>query len=249
MATFREDRDMAREILTLALHSDDDRRSGPPHVSQLVQCLRKSWNQRRGTSHAALTEKEMATFLTGKGHHALIQALPLHADYQIEVPFVDKSIPMQGTKDGVLYIQSQGVRRVVEIKSTRSSSNKTPDDLAHYVEQLAAYCLNENTPYGTLIVLHLLGDWKDHKPSQLKVWHITFDEKDLELWSRELRRRASILLSDVEPAIGEHQTWECGYCPFSVTKGGRCAGGRGRDYGFFALYEGRDADYTSVGES
>jgi hypothetical protein len=239
VARYSEEPEIASLLLRMAAQARfKDRTSGPPHVTDLVYCLRKGWANRNGLPKPRLTESEQATMLVGEAHHVILQSLNINEEMQVEVPFTDLRIPMQGTVDGKLpVVLYNDERAVLEIKSTRSSSNKTPEELEHYTEQLASYCYANDLTLGILAILHILGDYKDHKPSRLKVWVIRFTKQELEAWGRELKRRSAVVSGVVEPAIGDHYTWECTYCGFSKAKGGYCPGGIGRTFGWFSMEE------------
>lgn len=236
MTTFTEAPVLAAQIIELANKATyKDRYHGPPHVTDLTGCLRKAWARRRGVKGQPMTEDEQTMLLTGHAHHMLIQAAKAEGpgEWEVEKELRDDTIPVQGTVDVVMRQGSEVVP--LEIKTTRASAKKGPDNWQHYIEQIASYCLLVGANQAYLGILHLLGDYSGAKLPKWRMWKILFTLPELEAWRNELQRRARILAQPGLPALDEHQTWECGYCPLLVTRGGFCEGGDGRDQVFFPM--------------
>src|SRR6266542_4916392 len=167
----------ANELLLRAqeyLDTKEPREQGPNiiHVSDIVQCRRKSWMERRLESYPVTppSPKNLATLLLGTAHHLVLKA------GRPEVPVRFKF--SNGT-DLVGHIDAVNCPydSPVEFKTTRSSSNKKIGDMQHYLEQIATYVLlYHGEPGGQLFVWHVLGDWKGSKLAELIAWEIGFSE-------------------------------------------------------------------------
>lgn len=205
-----------------------DRTSGPPHVTDLVGCLRKAWLKRRGMKTPALDTEDHATLLAGHGHHAILENARF-PEMQTEVHLQDDTIPVQGSAD-LIFVDDlyDPVPATGEIKTTRASAKKSIADIPHYIEQVASYCVIRRVNRAVVFILHLFGDYTGAKRSQFKAWRLYFSDDELQDWYLELKRRSAILLGDELPGLTEHAAWECGYCPFFVKNGGECEGGPGR---------------------
>src|SRR3990167_9563834 len=192
------------------------------HVSDLIYCLRKAWVLRRlGQDRAAVLgetpDEQALVFIIGHSHEALFTKPQLPGG-----PAERDGIT--GTTDCFWWWDGL----VGEWKSTRASAKKTPEEMQHYLAQVAAYCAITETTEARLAILHIMGDYWHHTqegreegrgPSaMLRIWNLRFTQEELDaFWAERLERRDRLHLeemppleSDVSPSWDE---WECGYCP------------------------------------
>ncbi len=219
MVIVNENPTRAAAILESAEKYLDSERAPGWHVSDLVNCLRKSWiRKNRPDLWVPDSPEDRAVFLLGKSQHTLLQAAGSGAEMRciLNLP----SGLVYGTMD--LYIP--GVIPVTEIKTTRSNDLKEPAfGMPQYIEQLASYCLAAEETTGTLAVWYIFA-----MPPVLRVWDIQFSAPELDAFRAELDYRLHLVSqSDIMPPIGEHRRGECRTCPY-LKKGceGDADGGR-----------------------
>ena len=200
-------------------------RADGTHVSELLQCIRKSY-ARRHDMVMPLGPTETLLFATGRA----IQ------DYITASPAVDAERPI--TVDGVHgtpdYHDEDDL--IWEIKATYASAARDVLDTPHYFDQLASYCAMEGKTKAYLAVFYINGYYnfqrktphpnsQPHERSVLKVFEVQFEPEELmDAWSRALRRRDILenATSFESIPVELHYTWECDYCPLykDVCEGG-----------------------------
>ena len=200
------------------------------HQSDLTSCLRKSWLRMQSGASPDIADTadlgQLLTYLVGHGYHALLE----EGDTEVKTKLWLGGGNIHCTIDYVPH--DDPIPH--EVKSTRYSSEKSLDDMGQYLDQLAVYCLARGSTRGRLIVLHLNGNYKESRQPVLRVWDIEFTREELGRYWSELDYRQRILQAPTIPAIGNHYTWECDYCPFGPKVGtGQCPGGKGRSTSFF----------------
>jgi len=149
----------------------------------------------------------MLFWLVGRGYHAVLE------DYKhpSEVALVRDDLA--GTPDQVVLVNGQVVP--VEIKSTRQSVNKNILENFWWLITLKAYCYLCSTTLGRLIVLNIVGDWKDITP-RLRVFDFRFTPEEVqENWDWLLARK-QLYLSSLEkqtlPPLEKTPAWMCKSC-------------------------------------
>jgi hypothetical protein len=216
--------------------NQSDRLHGPPHVTDLTGCLRKAWYYRHHQAREGMDLQGKSRVLLGHTVHRLLEMADVK-DIKTEQYLFDSAIPIQGTADALGRAEwHDGLwQTVYEFKTTEASSKHGPEKWPQYVEQVAGYCLMADADRGRLYPWHLRGDYKDVR-TLFTAWDLEFTPSELRAWREELMRRADLVLTtSAPPPIGEHQTWECDYCPFHMKKGGPCLGGKGRVASFIPL--------------
>jgi CRISPR/Cas system-associated exonuclease Cas4 (RecB family) len=210
------------------------------HVSDLIYCRRKSWYRRQARAQGFEGEEydtdTLVMFLLGHGYHALLEQgieerkVILHFG-----PFAannNRGLEVHGTIDGE--VRPDGSPH--EFKTTRYSSNKSIEEMIHYVEQVATYALGLDMTHAQLSIIFINGSYNKGgtgmKPT-IKTLDLDFTEAEMAAWYLELDRRIDALLQPTPPPLPCHRTWECQYCPFSWKKGGPCEGGPGEQRHWF----------------
>ena len=196
------------------------------HISDLIYCLRKSWYRRQKYVEPALPPQIKLKLLLGEGLGTLLENGVPEVRAALRTPYGE----LHGTID---LVQLHEGTVVCELKETRSSSNKSPIDMPHYVEQIGSYCVLLETTRARLFSAHLLGDYRQAKDPVMKCWDIEFSPQELAAWERELvARMAAVTQPAIPPATDQHYPWECKDCAFNIQNGGECPTGTGRG-GFF----------------
>ena len=229
-----ENQPLAERIIRDAEERRTSRNPRAPgiHASNLVYCLRQGWLNRRygleGKEPDVLSSETLTMFLTGHGYHALLEEGNTEVEVQLHLP------NGQSITCTIDYLLPNDITPW-EVKSTRYSSAKSPEDIAQYVDQLGIYCLAQRSRRGVLVVLHLNGDYRENRGSVLKVWEVEFSNEELVGWALELQRRYDILVDDsqIPDEDFEHYDWECKYCQYGPKGTNVCPGGIGRLTPFF----------------
>jgi hypothetical protein len=208
------------------------------HVSDLIYCRRKSWYRRQARAKTGVGEEydtdTLVMFLLGHGYHALLEQGEEERKVVLELRYSEHVwIAVHGTIDGE--VREDGSPH--EFKTTRYSSNKSIEEMIHYVEQVASYALGRGTNHAQLSVIFINGSYNKGgtgmKPT-IKTFDLDFTDQELREWRLEQTRRAVQLLSPDPPELPCHRTWECGYCPFNQKVGGPCPAGPGLQRHWFA---------------
>lgn len=199
------------------------------HVSDITLCARKSWLARNGRP-ARYDADTRLLFLTGAGHHAIVQAVAgaagsFSAEVEIPVRYVAPGVVIHGTVDLLLTELDTPDEIVCEIKTTRSSAAKLIEHSPHYLEQIACYCVALGATRARLYVLHLMGDYRARRTPILNAWDVEFSPDELARWEHEMVRRYRLITGSEPPSPYEAYAWECGYCPHAIAHGGACPGG------------------------
>ena len=186
------------------------------HVSDLLYCLRRSFFEKLGEEAEGDTKGNL-TMMLGEAFQAWLLPGVEGAAFRVTYEGV------VCTPDGIAVLES-GERVPLEIKSTRTSSNKIPGyaysgaTLNHYVDQVATYCLSLGVTSGRIAVLYMSGDYRANRDATLVVYAVAFSQEELERWARIISHRQALLLSAMQtgepPPIDEHLPWACGYCPY-----------------------------------
>lgn len=209
------------------------------HVSDLIYCRRKAFYRKMARLASLKTGVPMpdeydtdtlVMFMLGHGYHALLEQGIDERKVVIPTPYA----LVHGTIDGE--VRPDGSPH--EFKTTRASSNKPIQEVQHYIEQVASYCLGLGTDHAQLTVIYINGGYNKNgsgmKPTG-KTFDLEFTTQELLNWQRELEHRAYDLVSGRIPSLPCHRTWECGYCPFNQKVGGPCPGGPGEQRHWFQL--------------
>ncbi len=171
------------------------------HITDLIYCLRKAYF--RKILNIPPTEEQVLYYATGLFYHNLFEENLREIEIELD--------GITGTLDCIGFIDDTTIP--VEIKTTRISSNKDILDMKHWLIQLKGYAKLIGSSRARLIVLHLVGDWKNPSP-QLLCYDFEFTREEIdENWSWLISRRDILLdaldkgiLPSIETRFAE---WEC----------------------------------------
>ena len=192
----------------LGLIAEDMKLDKPlPHVTELIYCLTKAWNDR--FDPVPLTPKEICLFSIGVKLGEVL--LSPHAQ------------EVEGVLDGIHYsvdfmTDDGGTKEtevIGELKSTRMSMKKHPDDFPMgYRKQLLAYmkgadCLE--AVYGVMYVI----------PAEFKMWEVLATQEEVDenwVWLQERKETYMSYVADkVRPIpYAYNEDWECKNCRYEL---------------------------------
>jgi len=230
------------------------------HVSDLLYCLRKAWLKKQA-GMAGEEDVDDDLLLTWAGGLMFEDIVQPGGDKQVRLaycfhcrtvanppttlpdePEADKCTIcgkrwMVGTIDYVL----NGIP--YEVKQTRKSRRRGPEDAPWWVEQLMSYLLmlkrghRTDSNWGGIVANWLMGDYGSRKKgeiprpprSALDAFQVVFEEGFEDEWETELSRRKSILegpdlpalngMAGLEDARSPAYHWECSSCPVGYAAG------------------------------
>lgn len=228
------------------------------HASDLFYCLRKAWWKRLHLDEEDETHVDLLlTWMLGLLFEDLVtEGEPQKASaYCWQCGVVNRILGTPPGKREVETCPECGERWLIftpdyivdgvvhEVKQTRKSRRRGPQDAPWWIDQLRTYFAFARvagwspSPYARLVACWLMGDYgsrrKGEKPrppnAALDAFKVVFKPETLEPWMVELRRRARITEgTDVPPLTGmgggDEQSpayeWECPSCPMG--KAGEC---------------------------
>lgn len=198
-------------ILTL-MHEDmkDPSRSAQiPSVSGLIKCLTKYYydNNSNAAKTAVPSRRLLMLFATGLGLESqLLRGRQFNQVLQV---------------DGIWghYDHLQDGDLLFELKSTRISSKRPPEDLP-YDKQIKSYFKMTGARKLYLTVLHLMGGYQPPFPD-LVVWDVEFDDKEVEDHWNWMKERRDVYAAAVEAGVAPKQftyndEYECEECPYKA---------------------------------
>ena len=227
------------------------------HASDLFYCLRKAHATRRLSESQLMevSDDTLLTWLEGLMFEDLVSTGEKQkaAAYCFHCRTVSRIVPpvsgpadvepincsacgkpwLMFTPD---YIDAQGI--IHEVKQTRKSQRRGPEDAPWWIEQLATYLLFgrlagwTTLPYARLVTNWIMGDYGNKKKgtrprppqSMLDSYLVIFREGFEARWESELLRRMAVVLNDEQPPLtgmgeaagGSPRTpvysWECATC-------------------------------------
>lgn len=195
-----EDPQLADKLLELI--EADMRKDKPlPHVTELIYCLTRSYNDR--FDHIPLSPKEVTLFSIG---------------VNLEKTFL-KGLRQQerGECEGIHFSMDFLTvdERLGELKTTRMAPGKNPKDFpTTWNKQLLAYMYTQQTLEAVYAVVHLLAP-------VFKVWEVAALQGEVHenwIW---LQARRVVYLDHVERKVRptpfeHHEGWECKNCRYKL---------------------------------
>lgn len=170
------------------------------HVSDALYCSRLAYFRKMGYEEE-YSESLETLFITGKGHHAIMEILP-RKEVRVE-------------KDGVMGTIDMIGDMPTEIKTTRKSmSSDIPET---YLNQLAAYCYMCGCSRGRLFILYLMGNYRPPTP-KIVSYIVHFTPIELSTFWKIILMRKDIIEAAVEIGVPPEKEsefeWQCGNCSF-----------------------------------
>ena len=198
----------------------EDRSEQYPGVTQLIQCITKTyWERVNGRGAHDRTTKLYFTIGLGL-ERALLKAQK-------------EGIVISGELDGIFYhIDGMEAGGIAEMKSTRMGTRvKIDPDLppraadnykdidvedlpSSWLKQLKAYCKVKGTTKGSLIVIHVI-------QPDIRGWEIEFTQEEIDKnWNYLIRRRQILEMSHEygrppKPFLF-NEAWECKNCTWKL---------------------------------
>lgn len=235
-----------------------------PHVSysSIAYCLRKAWCLKNGCPTG---EPEGAADRMGRNMGLALHALMAHAEsakrsVNVALKVFLDGVWFVGEADSIVRPLDGGieVHAIEDNKTTRKQAcNYSPERDPAYIEQLAMYLVMHNLQFtasllnGVMHVWHFMGCYgnkkmgteRDQRPRPTS-WQLHFTWDELRKWQKEMVRRAKIVTGPDLPAPNPYD-WECDFCPFSVKRGGTCAGPESYEVKLAGFFEVENTDAIS----
>jgi CRISPR/Cas system-associated exonuclease Cas4 (RecB family) len=168
-------------------------------VHALVYCLKKSyWDIVIDRTNLPRSDRSIGYYVGGRGHHQILECIRGYLKEQEVIRWgIYGRLDMFGDFP-------------VEIKTTRA-----PPSLGipkHWLKQLGFYCLLTGKKAGKLIVFFI-------NVPEIRVFHVEFDDDELEAWKLELidraeRLREALKTGNIEVLEGTNYDWECSECEY-----------------------------------
>lgn len=233
----------AERELMARIRSQKSGRSAGLHLSHLTGCLRKAKFFLDHPDEYVETDEMTLTFSMGKGFHNLFELKGETELNKYGIAYTPDEITEEWVTAGDLVGK---VHRITDFKTVRTSSRKGPHELVTQIDQLGGYCAFEDTRFGRIHIVHLVGDYKNPKPIH-RCYDFEFEQWELDLAKRELLRRRDMIeaaetMDDIPLSEHYESDWECKYCPLY---GSLCPGGGGERLALFPNYEIQPGTYTS----
>jgi hypothetical protein len=206
------------------------------HVSDLIFCSRKSWAERQTDYVPEVSDSTVLTWLRGLSHEDLLSegVIQVQAGFcftcqRVSGQLGETSCPdctdvlLTGTIDWIQVLDPETFVPV-EMKSTMKSSNKGPQDLAWYFDQIKSYMAIHNLPLGRVAILHVRGDYSfgdpdvrsDGPQADFRVYAIRWrDPSARDNWLARLNIRKHKVLGNPMPALDYDSPAHdmiCSYC-------------------------------------
>lgn len=197
----------------LSLLAEDMKLDKPlPHMTELIYCLTRSWNDR--FDHIPLSPKEVVLFAVGvelgegllRPHRTEVQGelegIHYSLDFLDEDVTSDPDLPVTGTRLG-------------ELKSTRMSVNKHPSDWPKtWIQQLLGYMKGHGGAEAIYAVVYVI-------PAALKAWEVKATQEEIDTNWSWLQARKVIYMDFVNRGerptpFQYNETWECRDCRYRL---------------------------------
>lgn len=200
-----EDRILAERILR-DISKDIYQEKEVGHTTELIYCLTKGYFNR--FYPLPPTMDTTLIFAVGIGlESAMLASHKQHLRGELDGISYEVDVLMYDTDYG-------------EMKSTRLSSNKTPDDglPETWEEQVLSYMKVRGTTEFNLVVLHLLGNYSPPFP-ELKVYRLTATQEEIdENWQHLIFRKEVyqefIEKREIPTPFRYNKEWECEHCQY-----------------------------------
>ena len=172
-----------------------------PSITDLIYCLTKTYYD--ATCRIPPTRKTKLYFTIGLGLEAALVK--------------DKSIATTGEHDGIYYhIDSMDYDHLLELKSTRISSKKQPNEFSQsWLKQIKGYLKTQNRTRASLAVLHI------GSPPEIILWDLEFEQGEIDInWQWLLSRKAvwdqAVLENEPPESYRYNEDWECRDCVYAT---------------------------------
>jgi len=193
----------------LALIAEDMKIDKPlPHVTELIYCLTRSWNDR--FDYIPLAPKEVCLFSIGVGLGEYLLS-PHREEVGGELDGINYSIDFMtlGEEGGIAPDQ------LGELKSTRMSTKKHPDDFPEtWKKQLLAYMKGAGSLHAIYAVMYVI-------PAEFKTWEVTATQQEVDdNWTWMQSRNViyqDFIQQGIPPTPFEfNEVWECKSCRYKL---------------------------------
>ena len=187
----------------LGLIAEDMKLDKPlPHVTELIYCLTKGWNDRYDP--LPLTAKETCLFSIGVGLG--------------EVLLVPHRQEVSGELEGIHYsidFMTKDTEVLGELKSTRMGTKKDPSDFpGGWMKQLLAYMKTAGSLKATYAIMYVI-------PAMFRAWEVTATQEEVDsnwtwLQARKVQYMDFIERGEKPTSFEYNEDWECNNCRYKL---------------------------------
>lgn len=200
--------ELASQLLSEMMeHIKEDRTGQHPSITDLIDCLTKTYYNEEQGQALDYTDQTKVFFLIGIGLEKAI--LPRR-----------KEQPIHGEKEGIYYHMDSIDRGLVEVKSTRSSVKNVETEFSpRWLKQVKGYLWAIDERVVDIAVVYLI-------PGDFRVYRVTFDQMEIKLAGDWLRHRRDVW--NAAKATGQapkayayndgesKNSWECKGCQYTM---------------------------------
>ncbi len=203
MVTVRPNDELTSKLLTEMMEGiSEDRSAQHPSVTDLIDCLTKTWYNSEVGSALEFTDQTKVFFLVGLG---LEEALLTRR----------KQMPVSGKYEGVFFHVDSLDGGLIEVKSTRASVTKTEGQFPdRWMKQIKSYAVTTGVHFLDVAVVYII-------PGEFKVYRVEFDGIELQVHWEWMKHRRDVWLQAKEnnqppEAFKWNEEWECKGCQYKI---------------------------------
>jgi len=185
----------------------ENREGQHPSVTDLIDCLTKTYYDSEPSNHLEINNKTKLYFLIGLG---LERSLLVSR----------KKLPIYGVTEGIHWHVDSLDEGLLELKSTRISPKNAPDNFSQrWMKQVKSYLVANGLKECDLAVIYLV-------QPEFVVWHLAFDSMELDIHWEWMKRRRDVWneakTTRVPPkayewnAEGGPNSWDCKECSYKI---------------------------------
>lgn len=203
MVTIQENTHLTSKLLAEMMENiSEDRSAQHPSVTDLIDCLTKTFYNSEMGSALEYTDQTKAFFLIGLGLESALLARR-------------KEQPVYGEKDGIHYHVDSLDDGLIEVKSTRASVKNTEAGMSErWLRQIKSYAVTTGRQHLDVAVVYLI-------PGEFKVYRVVFEPVELEVHWQWMQHRRDVWnqakLTQTPPeAFKWNEDWECKGCQYKM---------------------------------
>lgn len=199
----RENQELTSTLLAEMMEGiSEDRSAQHPSVTDLIDCLTKTYYNSELGSKLEYTDQTKVYFLVGLGLEGALLTRR-------------KENPVAGQKDGIFYHVDSLDGGLIEVKSTRASVNRTEEKFSdRWLRQTKSYAKATGVSFLDVAVIFLI-------PGEFKVYRVEYDGIELDVHWEWMKHRRDVWLKAKElkrspEAFRYNEEYECKGCQYKM---------------------------------